>query len=88
MWHASISGRDFNLGRSTLERRARAALDGLGDAALGEWTEMPGPVFHLRRRLSATEAEAVGPVVDVRGTPEADRRLAVVRQWLPPRYEE
>lgn len=49
-------------------------LAGVGDAALGEWREWSGRAFHLRRRLSAREQLAVGPVVDIRRTPEARRR--------------
>jgi hypothetical protein len=55
-------------------RRAEQALAGLGDARLGEWREWSGTAFHIRRRLTAREALEVGPVVDVRGTPEARRR--------------
>jgi hypothetical protein len=83
------------LGARTLERYARAALDGVGDAEAGEWTEAwqrgPRPgnkAFHVRRRLTPEEAAQVGDVVDVRGTPEVDRRLAVVRRWLPKDWTE
>lgn len=66
-----------------LRRYARRALDGVGDASLGEW-EAPGDVaFHLRRRLSAIEQRVVGPVVDVRGTPEATRRYTRAQRYLP-----
>lgn len=58
-------------------------LDGYGDATLGEWPEFTGRAFHLRRRLTATEQRQVGDVLDVRGTPEAERRLQVVMRELP-----
>ena len=61
-------------GRTMCQRRAIAALDGLGDAALGEWHEWSGNAYHVRRRLSAAEQRRVGPAVDIRGTPEAPRR--------------
>jgi hypothetical protein len=64
------------------------ALEGVGDAALGEWFEVGQVAVHLRRRLSAEEQKRVGDVIDVRGTPEAERRLARVRQWLPADYSE
>jgi hypothetical protein len=70
------------------ERRALAELDGLGDPAAGEWREWSGSAFHLRRRLTVAEQAAVGPVVDVRGTPEAAERVAALprklRDLLPP----
>lgn len=42
----------------------------------GEWAEWTGRAFHLRRRLNSREAQSVGPVVDIRRTPEAARRAA------------
>jgi hypothetical protein len=61
---------------------ARRALEGVGDATLGEWVEDGSPgsgVVHVRRRLSTREAGNRGIVVrDVRGTEEEERRLAVV----------
>ncbi len=67
-----------------MEQRAYAELSGLGDAALGEWTEFsPGSgVFHLRRRLTGVEAAPIGPVLDVRGTREAQRRLRALPRKL------
>jgi hypothetical protein len=69
------------------EHIAYGILDGVGDASLGEWTEWV-QAFHLRRRLSNTEAELVGPVVDIRGTWEAKKRLNQVRKWLPKGWTE
>jgi hypothetical protein len=54
-----------------LEREAERQLAGVGDAALGEWREHNGRFFHLRRRLTAGEERRVGPVLDIRRTPEA-----------------
>lgn len=59
------------------ERRAYAELAGLGDPALGEWQDWTG-TYHLRRRLTAAEAASVGPVLDVRGTPEAAARVTAL----------
>lgn len=67
---------------SLLESAAARALDGVGDASLGEWTQAPRRVFHLRRRLSAAEVAQVGPVRDIRGTPEAGDRLQAMYPWL------
>jgi len=70
------------------ERRAYAALDGLGDARLGEWHEWSGAAYHIRRRLTPAEQAHVGPAVDIRHTPEARRRAgalpARLRALLPP----
>lgn len=38
--------------------------------------------FHVRRRLSVAEQQAVGPVMDIRQTPEAIRRAAVLGDML------
>lgn len=54
------------------------ALDGLGDPALGEWHEWSGAAYHIRRRLTEAEQAGIGPAVDVRGTPEAVRRVAAL----------
>lgn len=61
---------------------AHRELGGVGESAAGEWeaeSTIPGAkLVHLRRRLTADEAMAVGPVVDVRGTPDATRRVLAV----------
>ena len=87
VWHVSISS-IYPVSTAVLSRRARQEIEGLGDASLGEWTEMGRKAFHLRRRLSAHEAASVGPVVDIRGTREAMDRLDRVRQWLPAGWAE
>jgi hypothetical protein len=61
------------------------AIKGAGDARLGEWEEYTGFAFHVRRRLSAREQRSVGEVVDIRGTTEEVRRLAIVERWLSAR---
>jgi len=61
-----------------LEQQALRILDGYGDPMLGEWRDWTGTAFHLRRRLTAAEAERVGPVVDIRHTDEARRRAAAL----------
>ena len=70
------------LGEVACARRAVAVLDGLGDPAAGEWTEWSGLALHLRRRLAADEAARVGPVRDIRGTPEAQRRVRALGRYL------
>ena len=70
MWHASVCG---NLTGSILRGVGRTRLRGVGDTG-HEWVQegkpaRGSPVVHVRRRLTQEEAEAVGPLVDVRGTP-------------------
>jgi hypothetical protein len=73
------------VGRDMLRRYAQEALAGVGDESQ-EWEEWTGYAFHLRRRLTSQEDAFVGPVVDVRGTPEGKRRLARLRRILPAQY--
>jgi hypothetical protein len=54
----------------------------VGDAFLGEWEEYSGYAFHIRRRLDAAEQAVIGEVCDIRGTPEARRRLRSVRKMI------
>jgi hypothetical protein len=65
-------------------RCALDALKGVGDASLGQWEEWAGRFYHVRRRLTAEEQASVGDALDIRGTPEAERRRAAVERFLPP----
>lgn len=68
---------------------AHKALDGVGDASLGEWVEDRGRYTHLRRRLSTDEQKITGEAVDIRADQaEVDRRLSPVRRFLPAGYKE
>jgi hypothetical protein len=82
VWHASVAPLRPFYGRTLCERRALQALAGLGDPLLGEWREWTGRTFHIRRRLTPAEAEPVGPVRDIRRTPEAAARAAQVGPML------
>lgn len=82
MWHASAA--KAGSGEDALRAIVEHALNGYGDAATGEWREWSGRAYHLRRRLTAQEARRIGPTIDVRGTPEAVRRMNKVRRYLPP----
>lgn len=84
VWHASAAPTRFALGEATLRERALAALLGVGDTLRGEWYEWSGRVYHVRRRLTEEEERLVGPVVDVRGTPEGARRHGRMRPFLSP----
>lgn len=86
VWHVSVA--DRGIGAAQLEDVARRWLAGVGDAALGEWSEERLPFFHLRRRLSASEQEQAGDVLDIRGTWEAEKRLNRVRRYLPAGWSE
>lgn len=87
MWHASVASMpDVRFGKRTLAHEARRALEGVGDTSLGEWEEWTGYAFHLRRRLSRSEEAVVGPVIDIRGTDEAGKRLGAVWRFVPDEY--
>ncbi len=73
VWHVSVASPGLPL-RAGLEAECERQLTGVGDALLGEWREWTGRAFHLRRRLNTREQRDVGPVVDIRRTPEALRR--------------
>ena len=85
MWHASAASisRIRQQSESILRSAALRALDGVGDAKLGEWLEWSGYAYHIRRRLTALEAVHIGEVIDIRGTAEAERRRQVVLPFLP-----
>jgi hypothetical protein len=63
--------------------RLRDALTGVGDPALGEWTEHLERSVHVKRRL--TEAEWGGKPwgMDYRRTPEGVARIEAVARELP-----
>jgi hypothetical protein len=89
VWHASVGfhGVPHRVPTDELRDRTFRALRGVGDSAAGEWVEQHGVYFHLRRRLSVTEA--TGMVLrDIRGTVEADERLAPLRGLLPDGWAE
>ena len=85
VWHASAAPLRRNLPTTedALHAAAERALSGVGDRDAGEWVEYTGYAFHIRRRLTVTEERRIGPLVDVRGTPEAMRRLRAVLGFLP-----
>jgi hypothetical protein len=65
------------------EVMAEKALDGVGDASLGEWREMH-KAFHLRRRLSSAEQKSRGLfVVDLRQTDEGYERIRKLIEMYP-----
>jgi hypothetical protein len=86
VWHASVSTGGLRI-EELLRAEAVRQLQGVGDASLGEWHEWTGVAYHIRRRLSVREQRAVGPVVDVRKTPEAAvraARLGALLRLAPP----
>lgn len=87
MWHASIQA-TATYTKASREAIARRLLEGVGDAQAGEWVEDRPAAYHLRRRLTEAEAARVGPVLDIRGTWEATKRLRAVARWLPQGYVE
>lgn len=76
-----------------LDRSAESALQGVGDARAGEWRDQRDSTafrfVHLRRRLSEREAATIVPaVLDVRTTPEGERRYRNMRPYLPVGWHE
>ena len=88
VWHASAASIPAGASRDELRAMAFEALVGVGDASLGQWEEWPGYAFHVRRRLTALEQAMVGAAVDIRGTPEQDRRYMAVREFLPVGFKD
>lgn len=84
MWHASASSLGMPLPTAPLRSLALRALEGVGDAGLGEWEDAGEKVHHVRRRLTPDEEAITGPAMDVRDTVEAITRFAVVQQFIPP----
>lgn len=80
VWHISVAGPWPD---DALREAALKAIEGVGDAELGEWEEVSPIACHIRRRCTPREERITDGVVDVRGTPEFARRLAIVRRRYP-----
>ncbi len=65
------------------EPRAFKALEGVGDASLGEWVERTPKAVHVRRRISEAEQLVIGEVRDIRGTEECSSRLEILFAAAP-----
>lgn len=87
MWHVSIATTSVLLPVDYLRKLAFAELEEVGDTSLGQWEEYTGNAFHLRRRLSEDEQKTVGDVIDIRDTPEQEKRWLRVRPHLPNDYK-
>ena len=85
MWHASSA----NHRPEVCRHHAHAALEGVGAEGVGQWIEdntASRGAYHLRRRISEAEAKEIGDFAnpcDIRGTPDAKRRLLAVKRYLP-----
>ena len=86
MWHVSTAFQQRHYDRRELLAFAYEALGTLGDGDLGEWVEYGASAVHIRRRLSPEEEALVGPVLDIRGTPEHATRAWAVAKLLPKFY--
>jgi hypothetical protein len=62
---------------------AERALDGVGDASLGEWRETGDVAVHLRRRLTPIEWGDKPWGMDYRATFEGKKRLDRIVRYLP-----
>lgn len=83
MWHASAAPRSIYVDAIFCEQAARWALEGVGDASLGEWAERTPRAVHVRRRLTLAEQLSVGDAKDLRGTREALDRYRAAARRLP-----
>lgn len=80
VWHASVMVDGV---QGVAEHLALKALEGVGDASLGEWRERH-KASHVRRRLSAQEVEASKLfMVDMRATVEGKKRLHKMMEQFP-----
>ena len=61
-----------------------AALEGVGDASLGEWEERGETAYHVRRRLTPEEQAPIGDACDIRGSAEGQERLSRLWRYLHP----
>lgn len=67
------------------------ALEGVGDAGLGEWEERGQDAYHVRRRLTVEEQAPIGGACDIRGSREAQDQLQNAWKWIrlyPPAIRE
>ena len=62
---------------------ALLALQAVGDASLGQWEQYRNETYHVRRRLTPREQVPIGDAIDIRNTPEAERRAAAMQRFLP-----
>lgn len=79
VWHASVRAATPEIAR----KYALRALDGIGDAMLGQW-EHDRAAYHVRRRMSIAEQVRAGLAMrDVRHTPEARERVKQLMSGFP-----
>jgi len=78
----------MNLTSLDLQRIALCALEGVGNARLGEWREFTGKAFHIRRRLRPTEEMLIGPVIDLRSSQEGVERFERMKPFIPAFFYE
>ena len=81
VWHASIAshgrnGRPESMVTDEHWQRAYCALANVGQPDLGEWKETGEVACHLRRRVTAEEWKNRPWGMDLRHTPEGQKRLA------------
>ena len=77
VWHASISnGAELRAPTEGHYGRALRALRGVGDPDLGEWWELGRLAVHVRIRVTADEWAGRPWGMDLRHTPEGQKRLA------------
>lgn len=80
MWHASVAG--HALASAVRRRLALQALHGVG-LETAQWEEERSIAYHVRRRLTDTEAVLVGAVRDLRKSVEGYERFERIKAELP-----
>ena len=69
--------------RDDIVRAVHEALDGVGDASLGEWGEWL-TAYHLKRRLSHAECiQHELSMIDLRDTPQGRRMMRQLVRDVP-----
>ena len=81
VWHASVVAATPQSSRILAEQ----ALQGRGDASLGEWVEQPMRAVQIRRRLTPDETILAGGLImiDIRGEPEEKKRMNALFRDVP-----
>lgn len=84
MWHVSVAPKvGMLMGKNFARVIGLNVLKGVGDEEAGQWEEVGKRAYHIRRRLSAEEAEPIGPARDLRGTKEGEIRLMAIAKICP-----
>ena len=85
MWHASAAFFRPHP-KEKIEQWLRGMLKGVGQPET-TWVEQGTKATHMRRLTTEREAHIIGPLRDIRDTPELDVRIAAVAETLDCKIE-